>query len=105
MNTAIPRRQLNDLSSFYNPFNRLNAVYRPRLAVRIVATLLNMGVSPLSPLYMVISIIAVELNCAPGGNKKAQETLCCWRLLRGPIIQSKLEGVIIRSRWHALLKG
>jgi len=64
-----------------------------------------MGVSPLSPLYMVISIIAVELNGTPGSNKKAQEMLCCWKPLRGPIIPSKLEGVIIRSRWHALLKG
>lgn len=98
-------RQLYDLSSLYNPFNRLNAVYRPRLAVCIVAALPNMGANPLSPLYTEISIIAVELNCTPGGNKEAQETLCCWRLLRGPIILSKLEGVIIRSRWHALLKG
>ncbi|ROI46638.1 hypothetical protein DPX16_7756 [Anabarilius grahami] len=50
-----------------------------------------MGANPLSSLYTEISIIAVELNCTPGGNKEAQETLCCWRLLRGPIILSKLE--------------
>lgn len=98
-------RQLYDLSTLYNPFSRLNAVYRPRFAVCIVAALPNMGANPLSALYTEISIIAVELNCTPGGNKEAQETLCCWRLLRGPIILSKLEEVIIRSRWHALLKG
>ncbi len=64
-----------------------------------------MGASPLSRLYTEISIIAVELNCMPGGNKEARETFCCWRFLRGPVILSKLERVIIRSRWHALLKG
>lgn len=98
-------RQPYDLSSLYNPFNRLNAVYHHRLAVCIVAALPNKGANPLSPLYTEISIIAVELNCTPGGNKEAQETLCCWRLLRGPIILSKLERVIIRSHWQALLKG